>query len=350
MLRRLWTSLKRDHRINLRNHFYTVTVAVAVIYLALVWALPESASIKPTTFLVDLTPDQRVAAAVQAPEAEAPVAVLQDPAEISRQMQENANSVGILVQGGEPLPQVTLYFQGHHNQRIRNLLAVATADLVRELYGQAQTGSAPVRYETLGATGPGSKPPLGKLLLPFLLFSDPAMIGVAFVAALIFMEKEEGTLKAYLVTPGRVYEYLLSKALSLSALAVIFTLLLAPAVVGLTPNYLHLLALMLVAGLFSSLLGAAVAVYFQNFSQFLYVAVGLMLLISLPGVAYFVPSFSPAWIRWLPTYPLIFGLREAVFPSGNPQIVYSALATLLAYSLGLLGLGSLTFGRQMSRS
>jgi hypothetical protein len=123
-----------------------------------------------------------------------------------------------------------------------------------------------------------------------------------------------------------------------------------PLTVGRGPNYLHLLALMAMGAMFSALLGATVASFFDNFSQYLFPSVALMVGMTLPSVSYFVPSFSPAWLRLIPTYPLAFGLREAIFPTGNPQIVGNAMLALLVLNLVLLAIGSVIFDRQVARS
>jgi hypothetical protein len=74
-----------------------------------------------------------------------------------------------------------------------------------------------------------------------------------------------------------------------------------------------------------------------------------MLVLSLPSVALFLPSFSPLWVRLLPTYPMVFGLREAVFPTGNTQIFWNAVLVMLAANVVLLLIGSRAFDRQMAR-
>jgi ABC-type Na+ efflux pump permease subunit len=352
MLRRLWTSLRRDNLINLRNHFYTVQLLVAVIYVVTVWLTPETLSVKPDVYLADLTADGRFAAHAQQ-EAPAPGTTgelfLLDSAEAVQQaLQENRSSVGIVLREGadSPLPQVSLYFQGHENAKVRNLLAVAVEDELRELYQQPWQSTVAVQVEQLRG-GAARDISLREMLVPILLFSDAGMVGLMFIAALVFMEKEEGTLRAYLVTPGRVWEYLLSKALTLAWIAILFTLILVPVTIGLGANYLHLLAIIVLGSLMTSLFGAAIAVYFDNFTQFLLPMIGIVMIIGLPAMAYFMPGFSPLWMRWLPTYPFVFGLREAVFPSGNPQIVYTALLVLAGTSAVLLALGSLSFKRQL---
>ncbi len=72
-------------------------------------------------------------------------------------------------------------------------------------------------------------------------------------------------------------------------------------------------------------------------------------LMTLPTVAYFFPGFSPVWLRYFPTYPILFGLREAIFPSGNPQIIYQAALYLVAANLAALALSGRAFNRRLAR-
>lgn len=57
-------------------------------------------------------------------------------------------------------------------------------------------------------------------LLSFVLVADPAVLGFYFIAALVLVEKREGTLDALVVSPVGVDGYLLSKVASLTVLAV----------------------------------------------------------------------------------------------------------------------------------
>ena len=349
MLRRLWMMIRRDDRINLRNHFYTVVVVVAVLYvIAVKWLIPAKLNVEQVGYLVDLTADRRVATALTRSGAMSSLQLLPDAQALRQAARENKSSSGILLTEGKPLPQVTMVFQGHENQRVRNLAAAKVEALLRTVYQQPVPGALTVTVDTLG--GARTELPFNKMLLPVLLFTDPALVGLLFIAALIFMEKEEGTLLAYLVSPGRVFEYLLSKAVTMAMLAVLFTLILVLPVLGFDPNWLHLLALMVVSALFSTLLGAFVAVRFENLSQSLFPLITVMTVLTVPAAAYMNPSFSPAWLRYFPTYPMVFGLREALFPAGNPGDVYNALLILLGWTAALLALASAAFRRQVSRA
>jgi fluoroquinolone transport system permease protein len=54
-----------------------------------------------------------------------------------------------------------------------------------------------------------------------LLFFDPALIGIMFLGALVLFEKSENVLQALVITPMKTNDYLLSKMISLTILALI---------------------------------------------------------------------------------------------------------------------------------
>jgi len=349
MLHRLWMMMKRDNLINFRSHFYTVTVVVAVLYLiAVKWLIPAQVDSRHVTFLVDQTQGRQAAAVLKATGEAGAFRLLSTPDEMRQALEQDRDTSGILLTEGAPLPSVTLLFQGHESQRVRNLVGAAVEGLLRQVYGQPAPSEPTVTLTVLGAEK--AEVPFNRMLLPVFLFTDPAMVGLIFIAALMFMEKDEGTLLAYLVSPGRIYEYLLSKAATLALLGLLFTLILVPPVMGLDPNWLHLLLLMVVSGFFASLLGAWISVHFSNLSQALFPLVMVMSILTAPAAAYMNPSFSPAWLRLFPTYPMVFGLREALFPSGNPGDVYSALLVLSLWTVAMLALASVAFRRQISRA
>jgi ABC-type Na+ efflux pump permease subunit len=317
-------------------------------------AIPGDVSVSPDIYLVDQTGDGRYAASVEQQAQQEGTADklfrLGSVEELVQRVEGNQNSVGMLIEEANPLPQVTLFMQAHHNDKVRNLLAVAVEAQLRELYGEPLPQQVEVQQQFLRPQAEDSRVPFNHLFVPFMVFSDAAMIGMLLIVALIFMEKEEGTLMAYLVTPGRVFEYLLSKALSLALLAVVFTAILVPPVLGMQPNYLHLVAIVVLMSVFTSLMGAWFGLYFENLNQAMFPMVGLIVVLGIPAVAYMIPSFSPQWLQWIPSYPMAFALREAVFPSGNPEIVFSGLRDTLLMILFMLAGGTLSFKSQVARA
>lgn len=346
MLRRLWTTFKRDMLINWRTGYVAITLLVVIIYTALIrWAIPAELRTTEVAYLLDQTTGGRVGEML-ASSGEG-ITLVSSVDELTELMSENQNSIGIALADGSPF-EATYYFQPFQGERARNLIISVMDSRLHAIYeGQMPQ---PVASRSLREGAAAQRIPFNKLLVPVTLFSDPAMIGLVFIAVLIFMEKDEGTLRAFLVTPGRIWEYLISKALTIAVLSVGFTLIFVPATVGFAGvNWPALLGLIVLCALFSSLLGAAVSVFFNNISQFLFPAILTMLFIGLPSIAYFVPGFSPVWLRVLPTYPLALGLREAIFPTGSTQNILMAALYGLAAVLVMLIIASAVFKRQLVR-
>jgi hypothetical protein len=108
-----------------------------------------------------------------------------------------------------------------------------------------------------------------------------------------------------------------------------------------------LVAVVFLGSLVITLVTMVVANMFHGISQFFVAELILMVVLSLPLVSYFQPGLSLAPLRLLPTYPLVFALREAYFPTGSPAVMTTAVLQLLV-TLGLaFPLAVLSFRRQL---
>jgi len=351
VLRRLWLSLRRDMLINLVHGYFWVVVGMAIVYVLLVrFVIPEGNHFQSELLVVDTTQEQVFAQYVMAlAEDQGDNARIIDSVTALRaELTENENTVGVVLYAEEPLPAITLYFQGHHGNRIRRLMAVSTEDNLRHAYGVPRPDAIEIDQEVLDK-GHERQASFRDIWVPVLLFSDPALFGLILIATLIFVEKDQGTIYAHMVTPGHIWEYLLSKALAMGLLAVLLALILVPLTLGIGPNYAQLVLIMLVGGTFTALLGAWFSVRFDNINQFLMPAALLSSLASLPTISYIIPSFSQPWVRWIPTYPLAMGLREAVFPSGNRAGFYTSLGTLILLTIACLLLASHAYKKHITR-
>jgi hypothetical protein len=43
------------------------------------------------------------------------------------------------------------------------------------------------------------------------------------------------------------------------------------------------------------------------------VGVAVLMINSLPMISYGLPSFAPAWLTWVPSYPTVFAVRDVLF-------------------------------------
>lgn len=172
---------------------------------------------------------------------------------------------------------------------------------------------------------------------PALLF----IIGgttVIFTAILIMDEKELGVLSALTVTPLATREYLTSKVGSISILADIEVAIMLgiPFAVAhsrtglLLPNILLLAAGIVLINAFYSMLGVIISVRFDKFTDFMFPAVIILVLLQIPSV-YFAGIINSKVLLLIPSagpIMLVYGAFNALKPW---EWIYG-----IGYSLGLV--------------
>jgi fluoroquinolone transport system permease protein len=101
-------------------------------------------------------------------------------------------------------------------------------------------------------------------LLPVVLLENIVINTFYFVSALLLLERGEGTLAAQSVTPLRSDEYLASKVMTLTALSLLESLLIATAVVGLDGRLLVMSLGIALAATLLCLTGVALIVHYES--------------------------------------------------------------------------------------
>lgn len=128
-----------------------------------------------------------------------------------------------------------------------------------------------------------------------MVFSDPTMLGLFFMGAILQFEKEEHTLHSIVVSPVSVQEYVLSKLCSLAVISTLVALLLAK--VGGILDHPMRFALAIVFGscLFTSL-GLVLATKTHTLNQFLLYTAPCELLITVPAGFYLFGNSAPIFL------------------------------------------------------
>jgi fluoroquinolone transport system permease protein len=124
-------------------------------------------------------------------------------------------------------------------------------------------------------------------LLPVVLLENIVVNTFYFVSALLLLERGEGTFAAQSVTPLRVGEYLASKVVTLTALSLVESLLIAFAVGGLDGRLARTALGISLAAMLFCLSGVALIVRYEAINEFLMPSVVYTTLLSLPLLGYF---------------------------------------------------------------
>lgn len=165
-------------------------------------------------------------------------------------------------------------------------------------------------------------------LLPVILLTDPAMLGLLFIGALLLLEKESGTVQTLFVTPLRLKEYLFSRLLSLGLISWITSLAITTAVYGIRFSLILLSAGILLTAWIATLTGIALASRAANLNRFLVPAAGWITLACLPLLEHFGLFFTPLFYLF-PTYAALLLLRGSIGQVSHAETIYALLSLTL---------------------
>jgi len=181
-----------------------------------------------------------------------------------------------------------------------------------------------VMFFMRGATVPGTGFSLGARTLPSALGMLIAFGGMASVAGILTIEREDGTLLRAKAIPHGMLGYLIGKIVLVSSMTLISLVLqLVPGLLTLDglrvtlPGILTL-AWVVVLGLIATMpLGAIFGSLFNNPQNMGLIMLPIMALIATSGIFYPITNF-PVWLQWIaqvfPIYWLGLGMRSALLP------------------------------------
>lgn len=366
---KLWSSFVKELKIASRGFYFYIELAMAFVLLFVVlFVVPEQFASKEVDYLylnfptievqtqytdtfedldgkpeqVTIKSEQGLVQANLYESEERKIYVFATQEEMVR-LAEEKHTIGAAVRmdADDYELQYTYYLQGNETKRLKNLILILhgkdDAQLIQSIENQPvhQLAAEPVQLNDR------------ENLLPVFLAFNGALMGFFIIAAYLFLDKKEGVVKAYAVTPSPVWQYLLSKVMVLSVTMLLTSLLLIVPLMGARINYLVLLAFLLCTGLFASGLGLVLASYYDDIEKSFGVMYLLMIGLMLPALAYFMPSWNPLWLKFVPSYYIVFGFKE-IFLQGDMGFVMLLALGYLAAGTGLFVWASVRHKRTMS--
>lgn len=130
---------------------------------------------------------------------------------------------------------------------------------------------------------------LGNLnqILIVLIFNDPVVTGYIFGGVIWLFDKNQHTLQAVAVLPARRNQYLLSKILILSVVAVLVSLVMAIAASGINFNWFHLVFSVFLSSFLFSSVGFTMAAISRGFNEFLFYSIPFFIVSAIPFLSLF---------------------------------------------------------------
>ncbi|MCK5128276.1 MAG: ABC transporter permease [Clostridiales bacterium] len=355
---KLWSSFVKELTIASRGFYFYVEIAMAAILLfVLLFVIPNNFDNKETQYLYlefpnaqsqqmyiesfnDLdgkgkTPEDPFK--IDKEEINSTLYVTEDKEiyvfdteEDMAKVAEKKHKLGVSIKMNEANElNYTYYTQGNETEKFSNILKIIhgpdDALLYKELEGQ------PVKTISTDYVVLSDR----ENVLPVFLTFNGSLMGLFIMAAYVFLDKKEGVIKAYAITPSPVWKYLLSKVLILTVTALTTSLILILPIMGTRINYLLLIVFLIPTGFFASALGLLIASYFDDMVKSFGVMYLLMIAMMMPTLSYFIASWDPMWLKFIPSYYIVYGFKE-IFTKGDTGFI-------LLIALGYLVVSSILF-------
>jgi ABC-2 type transport system permease protein len=232
------------------------------------------------------------------------------------------------------------YLQGYETERLKDLLYIVN----NESPGAVNERQDRQVVRTLDVTETLNN---RENLVPVFLAFAGSLMGFFIVIAYIFYDKAEGVIRAFAVTPASIWKYLLSKIFVIVTTIVVSSSIITIPVMGLQPNYLLFYVFLVVTTFAVASLGLLVASFFDTISKAFGVMYLIMIALMVPGFSYYIPSFDPLWLRFVPSYPLLQGFKEIML-NGDAGYVLTYSLVFLAGGLVLFVLANIRFKKTLT--
>lgn len=332
MMRRFLSLFMQDLVVVSRNALmWVVAGALVVIILVVLFLIPADYDMEDTYYFYDAS-EMGYLEEEGRREGLEDEFILGSLEELEETVQADPGSIGVYFSNSGEAPQITILHYGTISEQNLNLIAAALEEPLRPYYDLENGDGYRVEY-----LRPLSAPvPQNQNAVPPLLAFEVIVLGFLMAAVLLFQEKADGVNCAYRVTPGGTSPYILAKGAVFSLIGLFYGLLMIIPTIGMSLNYPALVLTLILGCFFYTCLGLVVAAFFNNISEWLFVGIALLMVNMTPVISYGWPSFAPTWVTYIPSYPIIFGLREILSPTGRDLAslyIYLAAAAVLSYLL-----------------
>jgi hypothetical protein len=367
---KLLSSFKKELILASRSFYFYVEVIFALVVLAvLLFAVPEEISTTSTQYVylnlpkevkeiytdtmlesvpdiepeeVELEADGKIYDA-QLIKTDGEEFYIVDSEEAVKTLAYSEQNVGAVIELDENNQLYCRYYlQGYESTRLKNLLSIIFNEdmsVLEERIENQEVRQLTTDYEPLN-NRENSIPPIVAL--------SSCLMGMFIMASYIFLDKNEGVIKAYAVTASPVWQYLMSKIFVVLVTSVVSGLIIVMPIMRFRINYGLLLLLLLTTSFFASSLGLLIASFYDNLAKAFGAIYFLIILLMIPAIAYFIPGWDPFWIKIVPTYPLMQGFKEIILLKGDIAYPLIASAGFLVGGIIIFAITNIRFKKTLS--
>lgn len=321
---KLWLTYLKDMKLSVRGLYFYIEMGMALIFVAiLLFVVPDE--FKSAQKLTVVLPNTMPALTDTLTTKEFEIEQVDNREQVITALEEDHSKIGIVMaDSGE----IEFILQGYEGEKTENLLKATIIGRVKSLFT-----NEPITLQTRILQPEASRLSSKQNILPIYLTMNVALMGLFIIAAYIYLDKDEGVIKAYQVAPVHLWQYLSSKLLVMNTVGIITSLFVCGAIMGTHINYFYLVLLVV----FYNTFGSALGLWLSSFAQSMTKAMGFMyfaiIILLLPAISYMVPSFTPSFIKWFPTYPMLFSFRDLLLNEMSIQQFFAQAGIFLALTV-----------------
>ncbi len=175
------------------------------------------------------------------------------------------------------------------------------------------SGEKPVPVLTELTDSGRKQVPFNKRMLPVFLCFEALVTGCILGGALMIAEREQGVIKAMITSPLTTGSYLLSKVILFSLIGTVYASLLCIFTLGFSISWIPFMLLSFTGTSILTLLGLGYTTLFHDISSWFFSLVLVLSINMLPVLSYYSSSFTPFWMRLIPSYPVLFAYSSILF-------------------------------------
>lgn len=345
-MKELWSTYKKDLKLAIRSFYIYVVLFFAFIYIFVMhFAVPENTDSNFEVLAGEgfVALSDEVKGVINESDMDENLTIVESREAILDELEHDRTATGVYYDLVDGKLQIEYIMQGFEGDTTRAM----TKQITESEFAKSVDPSLEVNVTYLKGKNAESMS-LASMMTPIFVVMESALMGMFLVAAYIFMEKNEGTVKAYLVSPAKTLTYIGAKVMMFVTFGLVSAVLSALLVNGFTFNILTFSLSIAVFSVFGTLLGVFLAAFFDNIQGAMLWIVVIAGIFAVSTVSYSMPSFSPVFIRYLPTYPMQFALRDILTGLGNSAYVWQNIFLFLGLDVLLLGLTTTVYSRRVS--
>lgn len=164
-------------------------------------------------------------------------------------------------------------------------------------------------------------------VLVTFIFTDPTMLGFIFIGAMVLFEKDANTLQALTVTPVKPWQYLWSKAISLTLISLFCSTCMAVIGHGFGINFGFFILAVLLSSFLFIFIGFIGVARVKTFNQYI-IVIPLFMFPAIFPLADFYGIFKSPLVYLVPTQGSLIIFRTA-FETGRWWELFYATGILL---------------------